>query len=171
MYLPMFRRKGNDINKKVITLNKVLSEEVFLNGFDYIDNDSILYSNLCNDGLHINEGGARKFVLNLLNFIKYCWGFHSSNVARDTNPPKANNTRKRNGLKIAFLNIVSLRKHRDELGVIHHDNDIDIIGLSETRLSAAINDSNVMIEGYNIYRNDRNQQRGWSCFLCKINNT
>ena len=68
----MFRRKGKDINKKVITLNKVLSEEVFLNGFDYIDNESILYSDLCNDGLHINEGGARKFAVNLLNFIKYC---------------------------------------------------------------------------------------------------
>ena len=71
-YSSVFRRKGKDINKKVITLNKVLSEEVFLNGFDYIDNESILYSDLCNDGLHINEGGARKFAVNLLNFIKYC---------------------------------------------------------------------------------------------------
>ena len=43
-------------------------------------------------------------------------------------------SRKRNGLKIAFLNIVSLREYKDELGIILHDKDIDIIGLSETHL-------------------------------------
>ena len=53
------------------------------------------------------------------------------------------------------MNIVSLRKHKSELGIILHDNNIDIIGLSETRLDSKVNDSEVSIHGYRIYRNDR----------------
>ena len=67
---------------------------------------------------------------------------------------------KRNGLKIAFLNIVSLRKHRRELEIVLNDDDIDIIGLSETRLDETVRDSDVNIDGYNIYRNDRNANGG-----------
>ena len=51
-----------------------------------------------------------------------------------THKSKVLGSRKRNGLKIAFLNIVSLRKYKNELDIILHDNDIDIIGLSEKRL-------------------------------------
>ena len=68
--------------------------------------------------------------------------------------------RKRNGLKIAFLNIVSLRKHKSELGITLHDNNIDIIGLSETLLDSKVNDSEVSIHGYRIFRNDRNSNVG-----------
>ena len=39
-------------------------------------------------------------------------------------------------------------------------NDIDIIGLSETRLDETVRDSDVNINGYNIYRNDRNAKGG-----------
>ena len=56
--------------------------------------------------------------------------------------------RKRNGLKIAFLNIVSLSKYKNELSIILHDNDIDIIGLSETQLDDRITDTEVLIEGF-----------------------
>ena len=51
-------------------------------------------------------------------------GRQSSDVAKHKNPPKAYNTRKRNGLKIKFLNISSLRKLKDEVGFILEDNDI-----------------------------------------------
>ena len=37
-----------------------------------------------------------------------------------------------------------------------NDNDIGIIGLCETRLDEMARDSNVNINGYNIFRNDRN---------------
>ena len=43
-----------------------------MHGFDIIPNENILYSNLNNDDLHLNEGGVRKFAGNLLQFIKYC---------------------------------------------------------------------------------------------------
>ena len=67
---------------------------------------------------------------------------------------------KRNGLKIAFLNVVSLRKHKHELEFILRENDIDIIGLSETRLNEQIEDSEVHITGYYIFRNDRDENGG-----------
>ena len=56
-----------------------------------------------------------------------------------------NYSRKRNGLKIASLNIVSLRKYKDELGIILNDNEIDIIGLNETRLDENISDRELRI--------------------------
>ena len=41
-----------------------------------------------------------------------------------------------------------------------HDNDIDIIGFSETRLDESIRGHEVTIEGYKIFRNDRNVNGG-----------
>ncbi len=41
-----------------------------------------------------------------------------------------------------------------------HDNDIDIIGLSETQLDDRITDTEVLIEGFTIFRNDRNVSGG-----------
>ena len=40
------------------------------------------------------------------------------------------------------------------------DNDIDIIDLSKTRLDKTISDSEVSINGYNIFRNDRDKNGG-----------
>ena len=40
------------------------------------------------------------------------------------------------------------------------DHDIDIIGLSVTRLDKTISDSEVNINGYNIFRNDRDVNGG-----------
>ena len=71
-----------------------------------------------------------------------------------------NYSRKRNGLKITSLNIVSLRKCKDELGITLNDNEIDVIGLNETRLDENISDRELRIEGYKIFRNDRYVQGG-----------
>ena len=65
-----------------------------------------------------------------------------------------------NVLKLAFLNIVSLRKYRNELEIVLKDNEIDIIVLCETRLDETVRDSNVNFPGYNIYRNDRDSNGG-----------
>ena len=152
------RKDDQSINTKARKLNGLLEEELAINGFDIIDNGNIQYSNLRKDGLHVNEGGIRKLSGNLSRYIKYCLGSFSS----DKNTAASSNMRscKRNGLKIAFLNIVSLRKHRRELKIVLNDNDIDIIGLSETRLDETVRDSDVNINGYSIYRNDRNANGG-----------
>ena len=72
-YSAAFRRKdSHEVNAKICQVNKILSEEILMHGFDIISNENILFSNLNNDGLHLNEGGVRKFVGNLIQSIKYC---------------------------------------------------------------------------------------------------
>ncbi len=51
-------------------------------------------------------------------------------------------------------------KDKDELSVILYENDIDVIGLSETKLDAEVEDREVFIEGNRIFRNDRNLNGG-----------
>ena len=58
------------------------------------------------------------------------------------------------------MNIVSLRKDKHELEIILIENDIDIIGLSETRLNEQIEDSEVEINGCCIFQNDRYENGG-----------
>ena len=158
----IFRRKDDqNLHTKVTKVNTLLEDELALNGIDIIDNSNILFSNLWKDGLHINDGEVRKSSGNPSRFIKYCEGSLSSekdieSSSRVCNPSK----RKRNGLKIAFLNIVSLRKHRHELEITLKEQDFDIIGLSETRLDSKITDNEVKIDGYNLFRKDRNRNGG-----------
>ena len=59
------------------------------------------------------------------------------------------------GIKIAQLNIVSLRKNKLQLEVLINDNNFDIIGLNETRLNKNIKDRELHIDGYEICRNNR----------------
>ena len=70
-YSSIFRRK-DELNKLAMSVNKQIAEDLMLNGFDQIENEDILYSNLAQDGLHINTGGARKFASNFSRFTKYC---------------------------------------------------------------------------------------------------
>ena len=50
------RRDDPALNAKVTKLNKLLEDETVLNGFDMIDNSTIMFSNLWKDGLHTMEG-------------------------------------------------------------------------------------------------------------------
>ena len=55
----VFRRKdSHELNSKVTQLNELLAEKLPLDGFDMIENDNILFSNLKSDGLLLNEGGG-----------------------------------------------------------------------------------------------------------------
>ena len=74
-YSSMFRRNDkNDPtpNRKVAEVNKILEEKLNLHGFDFINNANILFCNLWKDGLHINDGGIRKFAGNLSSYFRYC---------------------------------------------------------------------------------------------------
>ena len=69
----IFKRKDNmALNNTVKKVNELLEAELALNGLDMIDNSNIMFSNLWDDGLHINDGGIRKFSGNISSFIKYC---------------------------------------------------------------------------------------------------
>ena len=45
------------------------------------------------------------------------------------------------------------------------DNNYDIIALTETHLSEDINDDELMFEGYDLFRLDRNPTRWWCDFI------
>ena len=74
-YSSIFRRKGNaaanGMNVKVFQRNKILNEELMLQGTDFIDNENILYGNICDNGLHINQGGAKRFARNIKKYVEY----------------------------------------------------------------------------------------------------
>ena len=73
VFSSIFRRKDNmALNNNVKKVNELLEDKLAINGLDMIDNSNILYSNLWDDGLHINEGGIRKFSGNISSFVKYC---------------------------------------------------------------------------------------------------
>ena len=61
------------------------------------------------------------------------------------------NKGERKGLRIASYNIVSLRKHKNELETVLNERNIDVIGLNETRLESKVPNSVVNIENYQIY--------------------
>ena len=72
-YSSIFKRRDDQtLNVKARKVNELLSEELSIRGIDFINNKNIIYSNLWKDGLHLNDGGVRKFSGNLSKFIKYC---------------------------------------------------------------------------------------------------
>ncbi len=66
------RKDDHLLNGKVMKTNELLKETLLLNGFDMIDNDNIISSNVSKDGLHLNEGGVKKFAANLSKYLRYC---------------------------------------------------------------------------------------------------
>ncbi len=62
------------MNVKVSQTTNIVKEELLLQGIDYIENDNILYGNICKDGLHINQGGAKKFARNVKKYLEYWQG-------------------------------------------------------------------------------------------------
>ena len=60
------------------------------------------------------------------------------------------------GLKMAHINICSIRNKLNEVGDLLLLNNLHILAVSETHLDSTFEDTSVMIDGYNIYRKDRN---------------
>ena len=74
------------------------------------------------------------------------------------------------GFKMASINITSLLKHLDELGILLADNSVDVLAINETRLDSSISDCELFIPGYEIFRRDRsiNGRHGESvCFYVR----
>ena len=68
---------------------------------------------------------------------------------------------------MAFLNIVSLRKHVDELRISKLFPHFDLLALNETRLDSAISNEIVKIRGYDIVRNDGSRKGGGVCIYLR----
>ena len=63
-------------------------------------------------------------------------------------------------LRIGHLNVRSLTNKLDEVNLFLHDNDLDLLCLSETWLTPQILDSFLVFPGYGIVRRDRDGRRG-----------
>ena len=69
----IFKRKDDQsLNTIIQKVNDLVAEALGLKGMDFIENKNIIYSNLATDGLHLNNGGVRRFSGNLSSFVKYC---------------------------------------------------------------------------------------------------
>lgn len=60
------------------------------------------------------------------------------------------------GLRIAHINVNSLRNKVQEISTLINGENINVLAVSETHLDESITDMGVGISGYNIFRNDRN---------------
>jgi len=70
----------------------------------------------------------------------------------------------RKGLRLAHININSLRNKINEVAELLNKFKIHILAISETHLDSSFDDTELYIEGYNIYRNDRNGFGGGVAF-------
>ena len=77
---------------------------------------------------------------------------------------QSNITLPRKGLKVAHLNICSLRNKVQDISQIILEHNLHILAISETHLGPSINSSIVKIDGYDIYRKDRNENGGGVAF-------
>ena len=72
-YSSIFKRNDDkSLNIKGKKVNELLEEKLSIRGMDIINNNNVLYSNLWQDGLHLNDGGVRKYSANLSKFARYC---------------------------------------------------------------------------------------------------
>ena len=66
----------------------------------------------------------------------------------------------KHGLSIGFLNIRSLSNKVDEVQLMLQEESLDILFLNETWLKCHHNNTSLVIPGYTLYRNDRNDRNG-----------
>ena len=71
------------------------------------------------------------------------------------------------GFSIMHLNIASLVKHIEQVRMLLLNKPCHILSINESRLSENIDDGFVKIDGYDIYRNDRNREGGGVAFYVK----
>ena len=64
------------------------------------------------------------------------------------------------GFKIAHLNIRSLLPKIEEIRLLTREADLDICAFTETWISAGVTDNLIHINGYRVYRNDRETEGG-----------
>lgn len=73
------------------------------------------------------------------------------------------------GVKFAHLNICSLKHKICELSAILLETNIHITAVTETHLNETVEDTAFVIEGYSIFRLDRNKYGGGTAFNIQNN--
>ena len=67
---------------------------------------------------------------------------------------------KKRGMKFAHVNIVTLPGHSADVDVLLEKANLDLLGVTESRLDSTISDSQICPDGYTCYRKDRNRNGG-----------
>lgn len=73
------------------------------------------------------------------------------------------------GLVLAHLNICSLRNKVDEITRLCQIENIHVLALSETHLDNSFDNSVLAVDGYNLYRRDRDKHGGGIALYVKEN--
>ena len=87
----------------------------------------------------------------------------SNNAFNDDNTTTSNTV----CFKIGCLNVRSLYPKLEEVTTFLTTNHFDIFGINESWLDSSFSDKNVEIDGYDIYRKDRNRHGGGVCIYVK----
>ncbi len=59
------------MNVQVSQTDNILKEELSPQGIEYLDNYSLLYGKLCEDGVHFNNGGPKRFARNIKKYVEF----------------------------------------------------------------------------------------------------
>ena len=87
-------------------------------------------------------------------------GISSNDDADESMYEMINNNLKEQGLKVAHLNVDGMRSKLSQIRILLQEVKFDILAVSESKISNKIEDNVIKIEGYNIYRSDRNVNGG-----------
>ena len=170
-YSSIFKRKDNpEFNKCGQEVNDKIKERLMQRGIDFIDNSNILFNNLYKDGLHLStEGGVQKYCKNLSNYLRYSMCSYKGINSCGDNPLTCGNIEPSQAANssnfdlgylkelckecaknpiIGYLNINSLRNKIVDLRQVLYEGELDILAVSETKLSDEFPNLQFNIEGY-----------------------
>ena len=114
-------------------------------GAEMLDEASFLDTDLDTDIITVTDQGENGTTLNT-----------------STNPDLLNAARQKNakGILLCHLNINSIQKKFDELKDIFINNKMQIMAVGETKIDRSYPDSQFLIPGYYLHRNDRKKGGG-----------
>ena len=92
---------------------------------------------------------------------------HCEPIPNDFDPYKFIKNKK--GLKFAHLNINGIRSKIEYLTLFLQETKLDILCLNESKVDLSINDAEISVPNYNIFRRDRNKHGGGVLVYCKDN--
>ena len=123
------------------------------------------------DVTSIDLGNITTLPFSNLNNVEELSGPNSDytpNIASQLPDPNHWKAFKHKGLHFLHLNVNSLLPKIDEVKLIADRSNATIIGISETKLDNTIMDNELFIEGYDLFRSDRNRYGGGvACYIKK----
>ena len=108
-----------------------------------------------------NHSAYHKYIILLSGDIYLNPGLNQTLLSNDIWDPF-----KKRGLHFLHLNVNSLLPKIDEVRYIAEKSNAAVIGITETKLDDSVLDPEILINGYDIIRNDRNRKGGGvACYI------